>query len=346
MKIKHQLYFLDFKHPFGVSSNTRTQTPSVFLELECEGVVGYGEACLPAYLGETVGETQAFFEACKRLLEDCVFPMQIAEVMTRVDALSKRANAAKAAIDMALHDLVGKARQKSVAEMYGTAGSSPKRTSFTIGIDMEEVMVKKIQDARDFSILKIKAGTANDRALIEAVRRCTDKPLFVDVNQGWTDKHKALEMAHFMKDQHVLLLEQPMPVSMKQESAWLSARSPVPTFADESAKRLSDLDDLKGVFSGINIKLMKSAGILEAIKMVEWCGKNDMQVMLGCMAESSCATSAMAQLADLADYIDLDAPLLYKNDPFSGVSYLQGTVVVSGAPGIAANPRMNLFSDL
>lgn len=331
MQLKHYLYHLRFKHPFGVSSNTRTETPSVFVELQWEQVCGYGEACLPAYLGETVLDTQSFLETSRSYIERLRYPFDIESCLQQIDLIRPGANAAKAALDIALHDLNGKLRQEAVSQLYGISHTEPTLTSFTIGIDREEVMAQKIKEASEFKLLKIKAGTPDDRALIRAIRRYTNKPLIVDVNQGWTNKAEALELASFMNDQNVLLLEQPMPVAMKEEMAWLTARSPLPTYADESAKRLADLESVARQFSGINIKLMKSAGIREATRMIEWCRQNGKKVMLGCMAESSCATSAMAQLMSLADVIDLDAPLLYKNDPFKGVSYADG--FIHPAPG-------------
>ena len=178
------------------------------------------------------------------------------------------------------------------------------------------MLEQKINEASDFSILKIKAGTEYDKALISKIRTFTEKPLYVDVNQGWKNKEEALDMAEWMREQNVLLLEQPLPKEMNAEMEWLTERSPIPTIADESVKRLSDLEKLGGAFAGVNIKLMKCTGLREAMRMINYCKKNDLKIMLGCMAESSCGTTAMAHLASLADVIDLDAPLLYNNDPF------------------------------
>ena len=343
MKLSYKTFLLDFKHPFGVSSNTRKQTPSVFVKLETDGVVGYGEACLPAYLGETVEETIAFFEMAKQVLEATTPKDLLNDLLQRMEALSQNHNAAKAAIDIALHDLFAKLKGISYRQMMGFGEASPVSTSFTIGIDTEEILAEKIRDASAFSILKIKAGTQNDKELIRTIRKYTDRPLYVDVNQGWTDKHYVLEMIQWMNDQGVLLVEQPMPVTMKEEMRWVTSKSPLLTIADESVKRLSDLENLNDSFAGINIKLMKCTGLAEATKMIHFCKAKGIKVLLGCMAESSCATTAMAQLTHFADYVDLDAPLLYKNDPFEGIFYKDGKVHLQNLPGIGAEPRVNLF---
>lgn len=338
MQLSYQPYTLQFRHPFGVSSNTRKETPSVFIKLEAGQKTGYGEACLPAYLGETVEETIAFFEKVKPLLRALSFPFSTDIILDTIDALSAGNNAAKAAIDMALYDLTGKIENKPFYEMVNIGKSQPMSTSFTIGIDSPEKIAQKIAEASDFAVLKIKAGTHDDKALITLIRQYTAKPLYVDVNQGWTDKHMVLDMSRWMHEQDVILLEQPMPVGMQEEMAWVTAQSPVPTIADESVKRLNDLEQLNGAFAGVNIKLMKCTGLHETVKMIAYCRENNLKILLGCMAESSCATSAMAQLMKLADYIDLDAPNLYNNDPFSGISYRNGKVCLNDLPGIGAEP--------
>ena len=338
MEFHYSSYLLEYKHAFGVSSNSRKQTPSVFTQLQWEGFVGYGEACLPPYLGETPEETINFFEKARKILEKAVYPCSIAELIMEIDELDAHCNAAKAAIDIALHDLKGKIEGKSVAELYGIQPAHHITTACTIGIDTPEILRQKIKEAAEFKILKIKAGTPNDRELIESIRQLTDKPLYVDVNQGWNDKHKALDLIYWMKDQNIKLIEQPFPVQQAEATAWLTERSPLPIIADESCKRLNDLKDINGVFHGINLKLMKCTGIKEAFEMIERCKQMNLKLFIGCMAESSCATSAMAQFASCADFVDLDAPYLLKNDPFKGISYLQGEIALTNEKGIGANP--------
>lgn len=343
MLLSYKTFVLEYKHPFGVSSNTRTSTTSVFIKIEHQGKTGYGEACLPVYLGETLEGTIAFFEKIKPFLVQHA-SSSFSEIIKTIDEFSKENNAAKAAIDIALNDLAGKIERKPFYDLMGIGKSDSRLTSFTIGIDAEEMIGQKIKEAGDFSILKIKAGTKDDKALINLIRKYTDKPLYVDVNQGWKNKEQVLEMLHWLHEKNVILIEQPMPVTMLDEMAWVTERSPIPTIADESVKRLKDLDALKGCFTGVNIKLMKSTGLTEALEMVKYAKQNNLQILLGCMAESSCATSAMAQLMQFADYVDLDAPNLLKNDPFTGVQYKNGKVYLNDLPGIGAEPVKDLFN--
>lgn len=345
MKFLYCPFTLEFKHAFGVHGHTRLSTNTVFVRIEEEGVFGYGEACLPEYLGESTGETLEFFKACEPFFEKITsadLSKNLAHVM---EGVSDRNNAGKAAIDIAINDLRAKLANKTFREFVGIANSTPRQTSLTIGIDSEEKIIEKIAEAEKFKILKVKLGTADDKGLIRLIRKYSDKPIYIDVNQGWTNKEHALEMLFWLSDQQVLLVEQPMPRGMKNEMKWLTKRSPLPTIADESVKRLKDLVVLDGEFSGINIKLMKCTGLTEALDMIAYCKKYQLKVMLGCMAESSCATSAMAQLMSLADFIDLDAPVLYTNDPFRGITYNEGYVQLNSRHGIGAEPLAQLFQN-
>ncbi len=339
MEFSYHPHVLEYKFPFGVSSNTRTHTQSVFVKIEWDGFTGYGEACLPPYLGDTLEKTTELLDKAKRILKQQTYPCSIAEIILEIDELDDHANAAKAAIDIALHDLKGKIEKKSIQQLYRLNPVRSAKTACTIGIDIEEVIKQKIEDASAFEVLKIKAGTNDDKALIKLIRKYTNKPLYVDVNQGWKSKEEALELMHFFKENNVVLIEQPMPVDRIDEMAFLTQQNILPVIADESVKRLSDLQNLNGAFNGINIKLMKCTGIKEAFEMIELAKELNLKIFLGCMAESSCATSAMAQFIGCADYIDLDAPYLLKNDPFEGVSYKNGEVVLADLPGIGANPN-------
>ncbi len=343
MEFIYQPFLLEYKYPFGVSSNTRTHTQTVFTKISWEGFHGYGEACLPPYLGETLENTIHLFEKAKLILKKQTYPCSIAEIILEIDELGENNNAAKAAIDIALHDLKGKIENKSVQQLYKLQKKESAFTSCTIGIDTEENIKQKIFDASDFTILKIKAGTKDDKALINLIRKYTNKPLFVDVNQGWTDKYFALDMLGWFKEKGVVLVEQPLPVNQLDDMAWITSNNILPTIADENVKRLKDISKIKDAFTGINIKLMKCTGIKEAFEMIELAKELDLKIFLGCMAESSCGTSAMAQLMDCADYIDLDAPHLLKNDPFSGVRYEKGKIILDELPGIGANPKEKLF---
>lgn len=340
MELSYHPFLLVYKHPFGVSGHTRTQTQTVYTKIVWDGFVGYGEACLPPYLGETLEQTTAFLNKAKPFLQQQSYPCSIKEILMELDEMDENCNAAKASIDIALHDLKGKIENRSVRELYRLNPAENTLTACTIGIDSEEKIKQKIDEAKDFSILKIKAGTDDDKKLVQTIRNYSDKPLYIDVNRGWKDKNKALELAQWFKEQNVVLIEQPFPVEQLDDSAWLTEKSPLPIIADESIKRLSDIKKIKGAFSGINIKLMKCTGLAEAFQMIELCKAFDLKIFLGCMAESSCGTSAMAQFISCADFIDLDAPSLLKNDPFKGITYSEGKVILNYKPGIGVTTSL------
>ncbi len=243
--------------------------------------------------------------------------------------------AAKAAIDIALHDLVGNMMGQPLYRIFGLNPEKAPATSFTIGIDSPEVVREKTLEALGkYRILKVKVGLDSDREMIETIRSVTDLPLVVDANQGWKDREKALDMLFWLHGQGVQMAEQPMPKERLDDIAWLSERSPIPIFADESIQRLSDVKRISGAFNGINIKLMKCTGLNEARKMIAYARAEGMKVMMGCMTETSCAVSAAAQLSPAVDFADLDGNLLISNDPFEGVLVENGMLRLSGRPGL------------
>jgi L-alanine-DL-glutamate epimerase-like enolase superfamily enzyme len=186
----------------------------------------------------------------------------------------------------------------------------------------------------------VKLGRGNDEEMINTVREITNVPLYVDVNQGWTDRNKALDMIYWLKEKGIVMVEQPMPKNQIDDMAWLTENSPLPTMADEAFQRLPDIvDKIHGVYSGINIKLMKSTGLYEARKMITVARALNMKVMIGCMTETSCGVSAVSQLAPLVDWADLDGNLLIKNDPFVGMRVVEGRVQLTQLPGIGIKKR-------
>lgn len=343
MLLSYLPYALEFKHAFEVHGNTRLRTPSIMIKIESDGLIGYGEACLPPYLGETVDNTVAFLKRATKVLNQMSpeHPLELVLLMLR--PVMSADYAGMAAVEMALNDLYAKLQGKSFRAWKGLRTDLSLPTAHTIGIGDTKELAQKIEEASAFSILKIKLGTKRDHEIIEFIRKHTPKPLFVDVNQGWRDKQHALDTILWLHTQNVLLVEQPLPVSMKKEMAWLTERSPIPTIADESVRRMHELKSLEGSYAGINIKLMKCTGLGEALNMIEFAKNQGLKVMLGCMAESSCATTAMAQLMEYADYIDLDAPLLYKNDPFTGLTYENGNIVLNQLPGLGVEPKPHLL---
>ncbi|QBR12587.1 dipeptide epimerase [Sphingobacterium sp. CZ-2] len=330
--LRFKPYTLTLRHVFTVASFSRSTTPVVLTELEYEGVVGYGEASMPPYLGESQESVMAFLS--KIDLSSFDSPFQTEEILHTVDALEAKNTAAKAALDIALHDLLGKLMNQPFYKIWGLNPELIPATSYTIGIDTEDMIRKKVQEAEQFKILKVKLGLDTDKMIIETIRSVTDVPLCADVNQGWKNKEEALEMAHWLKERNVVFLEQPMPKEMIDENAWLTEHSPIPTIADEGCQRLVDVPGLQGVYTGINIKLMKCTGMREAKQMTELARALNMKVMLGCMTETSCAISAAAQLAPLVDWADLDGALLIDNDLYDGMRVENGKCILPDRPGI------------
>ncbi len=330
-------YELQLRHTFTVSSYSRKTTPDVQVEIEYEGITGYGEASMPPYLGQSVESVTAFLQ--KVNLEQFGDPFMLEEILEYVDGLSEGDSAAKAAIDIALHDLVGKLLGAPWYRIWGLDPAKAPSSTFTIGIDTPEVVKEKtLEAAGRFNILKVKVGLPGDKEMIGAIREVTDLPLAVDANQGWKDRSEALDMIFWLKEHGVVMVEQPLPVAAVDDTAWLTERSPLPVFADESVQRLSDVKALEGVFSGINIKLMKCTGMREAWKMLTFARALGMKVMIGCMTETSCAVSAASQLSPAVDFADLDGNLLISNDRFTGVRVEDGRLVLPSDPGIGVTP--------
>lgn len=341
MKLSWTPYNLQLKHTFTISGFSRTTTPVVLTKIEYDGLVGYGEASLPPYLGETQESVINFLK--KVDLSGYNNPIQIEEIVDYIDSIATNNTAAKASVDIALHDLVGKIIGSPWYKIQGLNKYDVPNTTFTIGIDTDEVVREKTREVMDsYNILKVKVGGSDDKRMIRAIRSVTNLPLAVDANQGWKDRHEAIEMIHWLKEQGVVMVEQPMPKHDLDNIALLTEESPLPIFADESIQRLEDINRLKGVFSGINIKLMKCTGMHEAWKMRMLAKSLGMKVMMGCMTETSCAISAASQISAGMDFADLDGALLIANDCYKGSSLQNGKIIASEMPGIGVEPIQEL----
>lgn len=333
MHLSFEPYELKLKHVFTVSSFSRSTTPDVQVRIDYDGYTGYGEASMPPYLGQTVESVCSFLK--KVDLEQFPDPFCIDDILNYIDSLSDGDSAAKAAVDIALHDLVGKIIGAPWHRMLGLNPEKTPNTTYTIGIDTDEMVKLKTREvAGQFKILKVKLGTPRDREMIRAIREVSDLPIAVDVNQGWKNKKKALDEIFWLKEQGIVMVEQPMPKEMLDANAWLTERSPLPTFADEAIQRLKDIPAIKGAYTGINIKLMKCTGMREAWKMMNYARAEGMKVMIGCMTETSCAIAAAAQLSPAVDFADLDGNLLIANDIFRGTTVVDGKITLNQLPGI------------
>ena len=296
MKLRFFPYELKLRHVFTVAAYSRTTTPDVQVE-----------------------SVLAFLKKVQDVIGQFTDPFRLEDILGYIDTLSVGDAAAKTAVDIALHDLVGKLLQAPWYKIWGLDREKTPSTTFTIGIDTADVVREKTKEcAGQFNILKVKLGRDNDKEMIETIRSVTDLPIAVDANQGWKDKRHALDMIHWLKEKGIVMVEQPMPKEQLDDIAWVTGQSPLPIFADESIQRLKDIVGLKDAFTGINIKLMKCTGMREAWKMVTLARALGMKVMVGCMTETSCAISAASQLSPAVDFADLDGSLLIANDRFRG----------------------------
>jgi L-alanine-DL-glutamate epimerase-like enolase superfamily enzyme len=341
MKLSFAPYLLQLKHPFRLATGTRSFTSTVHVQLEHNGHIGFGEASMPPYLGES---TESVTHFLSELNTEEWNTENLNTILREVDSLSETDNAAKAAIDIALHDLKAKQLGVPLRELFGIRAQTTPPTALTIGMGSKEELKQKVGEAEGFQLLKIKLGGPDDREMIDFLRSITDKQFLVDANQGWKDADSALRMIDHLAKLNVLMVEQPMPVATPPET-WirLKGNSPLPIFADESVKRLADLKGSGELFHGINVKLMKSTGLAEAFAMLEHCKKTGLGTMIGCMTESSCAIMAAAHLAPMADLVDLDGPFLITNNPFQTPNLRNGCIILSGAHGHGAEPISGLL---
>ncbi len=336
MHLRFSPYTLELKHAFGIAASTRTSTPAMLVEVERDGLVGHGEAAMPPYLGESQATAAAFFTQAQPLFRGLADPFPLEEIIPALDALAPGNTAAKAALDIALHDWIGKKLGAPWFRIWGLDAAKAPVTSFTIGIDTPEIVREKTREAAIYKIIKVKLGRSpeSDREMIETIRSVTDAPITVDANQGWKNRDGALRMIEWLAPRGVVFIEQPMPKDQLTDTAWLRARSPLPLIADENCQRLADVTKCHGAFDGINIKLMKCGGLREAHRMILLARALGLKVMLGCMTETSCAISAAAQLSPLIDWADLDGAVLIKNDCFRGATIVEGKITLPDRPGI------------
>ncbi len=341
LNMKFKPYLLHLKHSFNLAISSRTTTPVMLTEIEYDGITGYGEASMPPYLGESHETVSRFLFSLD--LNQFNDPFILEDILDYVENFMPGNYAAKASVDIALHDLIGKLSEEPVYRLLGLNPEMTPFTSFTIGIDTPEIVREKVEEAAPYKILKVKLGKDNDREMIEVIRSVTDKPLCADVNQGWKDREYALEMAHWLKEKGIIFLEQPMPKEQFEDILWLKERSPLPIIGDEAIQNLADLIKYKDIYSGVNVKLMKCGGIRSAFVMLKTAKALGMKTMIGCMTETSCAVTAAAHLSPLADWCDLDGNLLISNDPFEGLKITDGKVTLPvSKPGIGVEKIKNL----
>lgn len=336
------------KYTFTISGSSRTTTPIVITRITWNGYSGYGEAAMPPYLGETQASVHEFLKkVAENVLPKFDNPFRIEDIMLQVDKLTTNNTAAKAAVDIALHDLVGNIMGQPWWKIWGFNPNDCPNTSYTIGYDAsDDIVNEKIQEASWTKVIKVKLGMTEkeDKRMINLIRAKTDTVICIDANQGWRDKHYALDMVNWLAERNVNMIEQPMHKLMVDETAWLTERSPLPIIADEACQRLTDIPNLKGVYHGINIKLMKCTGMREAREMVSLANALHMRIMVGCMTETSVAISAAAQIAPKVEWADLDGNYLIANDCFDGMKLVDGRITLEDKPGLGLTKKPGIIT--
>lgn len=337
MKITYRPFELELKYPFTISRFSRTSTPIMLVTIEHEGLVGHGEASMVPYMGENMETATDFLQSVD--LSWLKYPFDMDEVIEYMDTIKAGNPNIKAAIDIALHDLRGKIEQRACYQFFDADPAKMPATTITIGIDTPEVIIRKVREASMAKLLKIKLGRDNDKELINTIRSVSDQPLYVDANQGWTDRQQGLDMVYWLHEQGVVLIEQPMAKDDPDSNAWITERSPIAIVGDEAVQRFADVEKARGVYHGINMKLMKSAGMHEGYRMITKAKELGLKVLIGCMSETSCATLAAAALAPLCDWADLDGPFLTKNNPYQDPGFKDGKWVLTDDPGLGLKEK-------
>jgi L-alanine-DL-glutamate epimerase-like enolase superfamily enzyme len=342
MKLSHQTIELNPTHPFVIARGGYSHHRNVIVRLtDDDGVEGYGEAAPNRYYGESVSTVIAALGQFKPVLERAD-PFSLESIEAHLNRVLRGNASAKGAVSSALHDLVGKRLGLPVFRLWGLDASTTPESSFTIAIAENHELEMRVTEARDYPILKIKLGTDRDTEIVRIIRNAAPgKRLRVDANAAWTAKH-AVRMSDFLAEQGVEMIEQPVPANDIEGLRFVRKRSKLPVFADESCLIATDIAKLTGAVDGINIKLAKCGSLREALRMVHTARALDMQVMAGCMIESSLGISAIAQIAPLLDYADFDGAALLSNDPFQGTSIAGGTIRLSGDPGLGATPAPSI----
>ncbi|MCF6158273.1 MAG: dipeptide epimerase [wastewater metagenome] len=333
MKLSFHPIALHLKHTFRIAREIRDVQNTVIIQLNDEdGICGYGEAAPTTFFGEDSNSVMETFGRAAGLLENAD-PFQIEDITARLAYTFPQDTAARAAIDMALHDLVARKLKIPLYKLFGLNQHDTRVTSFTIGIDTIEKMCEKVEEAKDFPVLKIKAGTRNDIEILEELRKITKAVFRVDANTGWT-VNEAIEKLHIMEELGVELVEQPFPAGDIESLRKIRGQVKIPVFADEDVKISADIPGLLGVVDGINIKLMKCGGIREAVRMIHTARVHGLKIMIGCNIESSLSVTAAAHIMSLVDYVDLDGHLLITNDPYAGVMVNKGRLLLPEGNGL------------
>ncbi|HJO91805.1 MAG TPA: dipeptide epimerase [Victivallales bacterium] len=333
MKLTSEIKTLKLKYPFKTArSDDRSESDSLIVKLEKDGFIGYGEI-RPSeyYFGENFEVSSKVLNSAADIIDDNPFLLE--DILEDLKIKFPYAPSTLAGIDIALHDLVGKLLNIPLYQYFGLNKEKTPVTSFTIGLDNIPMMVKKIKEAKDYPIIKVKVGTPNDIEIMKAIREHTDAIIRVDANTGW-GVDEAIENINRLEEFNIEFIEQPIEPGNFEGLRKIKENVNIPIMADEDVVNSNNIPNLIGCVDAINIKLMKCGGIREALRMINIAKAHGMKIMLGCMLESSIGNAAAAQISPLVDYADLDTFLLITNDPYTGLGDNCGKLFLSDKPGL------------
>jgi len=336
LRLEAEVVSLRTKYPFKIARHEHFEVRTVLVKLRDEdGLEGWGEATPQRFYGETPETVLAALDLYSTALPEDPFKLEEAE--RRFEQLLTGNNSARAALSTALHDLVGKRLGVPVHRLWGLDGDRLPLSTFTIGIDTPDMIRKKVREAEEYPILKIKLGSANDLEILQAIRDVTDRELRVDANCGWTVK-QAIRMLPVLEEYGVTVLEQPLPREDLDGLAEIRRHCRIPLIVDESCLTSADIPRVAGKVDGINIKLAKTGSLREALRMIHIARAHHLMVMVGCMVETSIAITAAAQFCPLVDIVDLDGAALLAEDPYRGATIHGGQLRLPDGPGLGVTP--------
>ena len=331
MRMRAYAYDLPLRHVFTISRGSMTVQPTVIVELEHEGVKGYGEATTNDYYGVTLQHLTDVLRQVRPLVERLEI-MPAEDLWEELAPMLGAHSFAQCAVDQAAHDLWGKLQGQPLYQLWGLDPSKAPVTNYTIGIDQPEKMLEKMSEFPNWPVYKIKLGTPHDLEIVRQLREATDSIFRVDANCGWTAA-ETIDRAKQLKPLGVEFLEQPLPAESWDEMRQVYLESVLPVIADESCIVESDVTRCHGYFHGVNIKLVKCGGLTPARRMIDRARQLGLKVMVGCMTESTVGISAIAHLAPMLDYVDMDGALLLAEDIATGITVENGVCRFSSEPG-------------
>ena len=335
--VETEIVRLNLRHTWTTTMSSSEFRETLHLRFRSQGTTGRGEGAPIVRYKESAQTARKAVESVAEYLKTAD-PWKFSKVLGEVFRRIGGEWAAKAAIDIALMDWAGQKLGVPLYRYFGLDARDAPVTTFSIGMDKPDVVRRKILEAEQFPVLKIKVGLDSDEEMLASVRGVTKKPLRVDANEGWKSREEAVRKINWLESQGVEFIEQPMPASMIGDIRWVRSKVHIPIIADEACLHPRDIPELATAYDGVNVKIDKCGGMLEAFRMIQVARSLGLKVMLGCMVSSSVAVTAAAHLSPLVDYADLDGNLLISNDPYTGVLVERGKLVLPNRPGLGLLP--------